>query len=64
MASKRKLKTAPAVRTAARVTIFEPGKMTPKGRRRIVEWLVQQAYWLENYGKKFTRKVVSASYHY
>ena len=58
MASKRK------ERTAARISIESPGKMTAKGRRDIVAWLRRHAAHLLKHGGQYTEGRFTGRFFY
>lgn len=41
-------------KSAAVITIHRASRMTPSGRKRIANWLRQQAKFLTVYGKEFS----------
>lgn len=51
-------------KSAAVLTIFAPGKMTPKGRKDVAEWLRLSAKNLVKYGDKFDTTRFTARYLY
>ena len=53
-----------AQESAAIITIKQPGKMTPKGRRDIAAWLRRHAEMLVKEGKNYTEGRFTGRYLY
>jgi hypothetical protein len=51
-------------KTAACLTIWGVGDMTPEGRKAITKWLRKQASWIDKYGDRFTTGRFVARYIY
>lgn len=54
----------PKEKSAAILTIKEPGRMSRKGRTQIAAWLRRQANHFLNYGDKYTHGRFTARYLY
>lgn len=52
------------MKTAARVAVISPGKMTVKGRKAIAAWLRKKARFLESKNKSFTKGMLHFRYRY
>jgi hypothetical protein len=51
-------------RSAAVLTIHEPGRMTARGRRDIVAWLRRQAAYFLRHGEQYSETRFTARYLY
>jgi hypothetical protein len=51
-------------KSAAVVTVFGPGKMMPRGRRDIANWMIVTALRLISQGKNYTTGRFTARYLY
>lgn len=46
-------------KSAAIVTVIQPGRMTPQGRKDIARWIRRQASLLERHADKLGRRFVA-----